>query len=202
MNRRILCHRQLVKAALALLGAAAALPLMAAPQRYRLDPAHSFATFEVMHFGTSTLRGRFGPLTGEVMLDVAAGRGEVGLTIDTSQVNTGVRMLDSRLCAADLLDCEGFPQAYFVARPFEVSADGRVTSLRGEFTLRGVSEALTLTATQFGCYTQPESRRRVCGGDFVGEIRRSRFGATFGLPLVGDTVRLVVQVEGVAAEAP
>jgi polyisoprenoid-binding protein YceI len=35
-----------------------------------------------------------------------------------------------------------------------------------------------------------------CGGDFEGELLRSAYGATFGLPLVGDRVRLLVQVEG------
>jgi polyisoprenoid-binding protein YceI len=35
----------------------------AAPAVYVLDPDHSFVFFEVLHFGTSTLRGRFGPLT-------------------------------------------------------------------------------------------------------------------------------------------
>ncbi|MEO5689223.1 MAG: YceI family protein [Burkholderiaceae bacterium] len=39
---------------------------MAGPITYQLDPAHTFVTFEVRHFGTSTLRGRIGPVTGEV----------------------------------------------------------------------------------------------------------------------------------------
>jgi polyisoprenoid-binding protein YceI len=36
----------------------------------------------------------------------------------------------------------------------------------------------------------------VCGGDFEGELLRSDFGATFGLPLIANRVRLQVQVEG------
>ena len=32
------------------------------PVTYQLDPDHTFATFEVLHFGTSTLRGRIGPM--------------------------------------------------------------------------------------------------------------------------------------------
>ena len=36
-----------------------------------------------------------------------------------------------------------------------------------------------------------------CGGDFEGELLRSAFGASFGVPLVADRVRLRVQVEGV-----
>jgi polyisoprenoid-binding protein YceI len=170
----------------------------AAPQRYRLDPAHSFVTFEVLHFGTSTLRGRWGPLQGEVLLDPARGQGEVGLTIPMAQLDTGLRLLDRRLCEPDLLACQDHPQAWFVARQFQFLPDGSVSSVRGELTLRGVSTGLTLTAQQFGCHTRPDSGERVCGGDFVGELQRSDFGAGWGAPLVSDRVRLVVQVEGVA----
>jgi polyisoprenoid-binding protein YceI len=36
-----------------------AAPARAAPAVYALDPAHSFVHFGVLHFGTSTLWGRF-----------------------------------------------------------------------------------------------------------------------------------------------
>jgi polyisoprenoid-binding protein YceI len=179
--------------------ASAQTPAAKAAQRYVLDPAHSFVTFEVLHFGTSTLRGRWGPLQGEVTLGPAADQGEVGLTIDMAQVDTGLRMLDKRLCAPDLLACTDFPQAWFVARHFQFAADGSVSSVRGELTLRGVSAGLTLTALHYGCHAQPDTGRRVCGGDFEGELARSYFGAGWGAPFVADRVRLVVQVEGVAA---
>ena len=37
---------------------------------------------------------------------------------------------------------------------------------------------------------------RGLGGDFEGEVLRSEHGASFGLPLIGNRVRLLVQVEG------
>jgi polyisoprenoid-binding protein YceI len=40
-------------------------------------------------------------------------------------------------------------------------------------------------------------KREVCGGDFVAEILRSDYGSTFGLPFVGDKVRLLISVEGI-----
>ena len=42
---------------------------IAAPVVYTLLPEHSFVQFEVLHFGTSTARGRFGPIAGQVTLD-------------------------------------------------------------------------------------------------------------------------------------
>ena len=180
----------------------------AAPQTYTLDPAHSWVQFELLHFGTSTIRGRIGPLQGSVTLDPAAGRGEVGLRIATATLSTGVRVFDARIRQDDLLATMAWPEAFFVATRFTFDGD-RVTEVRGEFTLRGVSQPLSLQALRYGCRlaTPPEASAgtpttaatpvtEICGGDFVGEFKRSDFGVTFGLPFVADRVRLLIQVEG------
>ena len=60
-----------------LLLCALAAPSCAEPVVYTLDPAHSFVNFELRHFGTSTIRGRFGPLDGSVTLDRAAASGSI-----------------------------------------------------------------------------------------------------------------------------
>ncbi|MEW6707377.1 MAG: YceI family protein [Pseudomonadota bacterium] len=168
----------------------------AEPRHYRLDPAHSFVHFEVLHFGTSTLRGRFGPLDGDVQIDPQAGTGYVGLTIPVAAVDTGMKVLDRRLCERDLLACADHPDAYFVAERFAFAGEA-VRELRGELTLRGVSQPLTLKATRFHCYPHPMLKREVCGGDFEAELLRSDFGARFGVAFVSDRVRLKIQVEGI-----
>ncbi len=169
----------------------------AQPVTYTLLPEHSFVTFEVLHFGTSTIRGRFGPLHGEVVLNRRAGSGEVSLRVPTADVNTGTGIFNARLRQADLLASVAFPEAFFVATNVRYTGDA-VAEVRGEFTWRGVSQPLSLRALRFGCRmdlrTQPPED--ICGGDFEGELLRSDFGATFGLPFVSDRVRLVVQVEG------
>lgn len=170
----------------------------AEPQDYRLDSTHSFVHFEVLHFNTSTLRGRFGPLNGEVTLDRAARRGRVQVVVPTAAVSTGLPVLDARMREADMLAVEAHPQAFFVAEGFDINAQGEVGAVRGEFTLRGVSQPLTLKAQRFRCYTSPLFRREVCGGDFEGSFSRGAFGFTHSLPFVADTVRLVVQVEAIA----
>jgi polyisoprenoid-binding protein YceI len=169
----------------------------AEPVRYRFDPTHTFAHFELSHFGTSTIRGRLGPLNGEVELDRTARRGRVQVEIDTSLASTGVSVLDARMRDADMLAVQLYPKAYLVAERVEFDDAGRVKSLRGEFTLRGVSQPLTLTALRFNCYTSPLIRREVCGGDFEGQFNRSAVGINHSLPFVADTVRLLVQVEAI-----
>ena len=183
-----------------LLAATAAGALRAEPLSYRLDAANTFVHFELLHFGTSTVRGRFGPIEGSVLLDRAAGRGELGLRIPTTTLSTGVPLFDARVRQADMLATEAFPEAYFVASRFRFDGD-KLAEVRGEFTLHGVSQPLSLTARRFGCREEdvaggPEKGRfEVCGGDFDADITRSDFGLNYGLPFIANRVHLQIQVE-------
>jgi len=151
---------------------------------------------EVSHFGTSTIRIRFGPLAGSAEFDPQAQTGRVDLRIATAAASTGLPVFDGRLREADLLDSAGQPEAFFVAQRF-VFAGRELREVRGEFTLRGTSLPLALTVQRFACYTSPLLQREVCGGDFVAEIERGAYGITFGRPWVGDKVRLQIQVEAI-----
>jgi polyisoprenoid-binding protein YceI len=184
-------------AALALAGGGAGLGSGAAaqPVAYVLDPERSVVHFEVLHFGTSTVRGRFGPVSGGVTLDRNAGRGEINLQMATAAVDTGVRVFDVRLREPDLLASAEFPAAYFVATQMRFE-EGRLAEVRGEITLRGVSQPLSLRAIRFACLADAAGNGESCGGDFEGELRRSDFGINFGLPFIADRVRLFVAAQG------
>ena len=152
----------------------------------------------MLHFGTSTLRGRIGPIVGEVMVDRGAKAGDLRLRIPMSTLDTGLRLLDARLKEPDLLATAEYPEAYFVATRFRFDDAGGVKEVRGEFTLRGVGEPLSLIARSFACRHDDRLKREVCGGDFDADLKRSRFGATLGEPFVSDDVHLVIQVEAIA----
>lgn len=174
----------------------ATLGATAAPHGYALDPHNSWVQFELSHFATSTIRGRLGPARGAVVLDAAAGGGEISIEIDTASVSTGFAAFDERIRRDDLLAAAAHPTAWFVARSLRFDGP-RLAEVRGELTLRGISQPLTLTAVRFRCAPHPEApARELCGGDFEGRIKRSDFGIDFGLPFVGDEVTLRVQVEG------
>lgn len=164
---------------------------------YDLDPQHTRVHWEVMHFGTSTSRGRFDVIDGALRLDRAARRGEVSARIATASVDTGVPPLDGMLRGEHFFASRGFPDASFVSRRLRFEGEA-VSGLDGELTLRDVSRPLSLKALHFACRPHPVHGREVCGGDFEGELRRGDFGITYGLPFVADRVRLVIQVEAVA----
>jgi polyisoprenoid-binding protein YceI len=182
-----------IVAATALLAGAAT----AQAASYALDPAHTYVTFEIGHFGTSTNRGRFDKKEGKVELDRVAKSGKVEITVDTTSINTGFAAFNKHLQSADLFDAEKFPTMKFVADKFSFSGD-KVTEVTGSLTLLGKTNPLTLKATNFNCYDSPMLKREVCGGDFEGTLDRTAYGMNYGIDWgFPKTVRLVVQVEAV-----
>lgn len=177
-------------------GFAASAPAGSAAVTYRLDPAHSFASFEVMHFGTSTLRGRLGPAEGFVTLDPAGSGSVASIRIPVSSLSTGVPLLDRKLAGADFFDTAQYPQIRFVSR--DLGPPGApIRTVRGELTLKGVGQGVELRALNYRCALQPMLQREVCGGDFETTLRRSDFRMDWGVPFVGDAVRVLIQVEAI-----
>ena len=69
----------------------------ATPERYVLDPTHTFVNLEVLHFGTSTVHARFDRAEGHVLMDPAARTGEAVNRIDTASVSSGIPDFDQHL---------------------------------------------------------------------------------------------------------
>ena len=164
---------------------------------YAIEPTHTFATFEISHFGTSTNRGRFDKKEGTVTLDRAGKTGKVDITIDMNSINSGTAPFDKHLKSAEIFNAEAFPTARFVGDKFSFNGD-KVTEVAGQLTLKGKTQPVTLKASNFNCYQNPMLKREVCGGDFEATLVRSQFGVDYGLQYgFPDTVRLVIQVEAV-----
>jgi polyisoprenoid-binding protein YceI len=184
-------------AALGLATLAAAGAARAEAVAYAIDPSHTFASFEIGHMGTSTIRGRFDKKEGSVTIDRAAKTGKVELTIDTTSISTGVEPFNKHLQSKDFFNTAEFPTAKFVGEKFVFDGD-KVTEVSGTLTLLGKSNPFTLKATRFNCYLNPMFKRDVCGGDFEGSLQRSQFGMNYAIQMgAPDAVKLLVQVEAI-----
>ena len=168
----------------------------AQPVNYMIEPTHTFVTFEALHFGASTSRGRFDKKEGTVQFDRTAKTGKVELTIDTASINTGTPPFNSHLTSKDFFNSAEFPTAKFVSDKFAFNGD-KVSEVSGSLTLLGKTNPVVLKASNFACYMHPRLKVEVCGGDFETTIQRSQYGMSYGLPGIPDNVRLVVQVEAV-----
>lgn len=164
---------------------------------YAIDPTHTFATFEALHFATSTNRGRFSKNSGTVQFDRAGKTGKVELTIDMTAISTGVGPFDNHLKGADFFDVANHPTATFVGDKFVFNGNN-VAEVSGNLTMRGKTAPVTLKAVRFNCFDHPMLKREVCGGDFETTIKRSLWGVNWGLTMgVPDDTRVVIQVEAI-----
>ncbi|MEI2679538.1 MAG: YceI family protein [Burkholderiaceae bacterium] len=163
---------------------------------YSVEPTHTYVTFEVRHFGTSTNRGRFDKKEGSITIDRAAKTGQAEITIDMTSISTGLALFDKHLRGENFFKAAEFPTAKFVGDKFTFDGD-KVTAVSGTLTLLGKTQPVTLAATHFNCYENPFVKREVCGGDFETTIQRSTYGMTYGLPGIPDSIKLLIQVEGV-----
>jgi polyisoprenoid-binding protein YceI len=182
--------------AAAVIGLGAATSALAAATSYELDPSHTWVVYEIVHFGTSTNRGRFPVKSGKAQIDVQAHTGQLEVTIDTSAPASGVPALDGMMQGERLFRSNEFPTARFVATDMRFDGD-KPAEVRGDLTLLGVTLPVTLKSQRFNCYTHAMLKREVCGGDFETTIQRSRWGMTWGPHIVADDVRLLIQVEAV-----
>jgi polyisoprenoid-binding protein YceI len=180
--------------AAALLAAGAA---QAETASYAVDPTHTFVTYEIAHFGTSTNRGRFEAKEGTVQFDKAGKGGKVDVSFDIGAVSTGVAAMDKHLLSPDFFNAAQFPGAKFVGEKFSFNGD-KVAEVSGSLTMLGKTNPVTLKAKNFNCYQNPMLKREVCGGDFETTIDRTQWGMNWGLNFgFPSAVHLLIQVEAV-----
>jgi polyisoprenoid-binding protein YceI len=162
-----------------------------------IDPGHSVVTFETLHLGTSTHRGRFQVAKdGTIVLDRVAKTGKADVAVDIASVSIASSALENFLKGERAFNAAQNPTARFVGDAF--TFDGaKVASVAGTLTILGKSQPVTLKATRFNCYVNGQLKREVCGGDFETTIQRSQFGLGFLPNVTPDAVPLLIQVEAV-----
>jgi polyisoprenoid-binding protein YceI len=188
----------------ALLAAALALPFAvnANPESYTIDPTHTYAYFEVEHLGVSVQRGRFERNSGKFTLDRVAKSGSVELNVETASVSSGdnvkgsrPRTLDDHLKTADFFNVAEFPRMAFKSTGVKFAGDNPA-EIAGNLTLLGVTKPVTLKVERWVCKDNPMSKKPMCGGNATASLKRTDFGMKYGVPAIGDDVRLWVSIEG------
>ncbi len=165
-------------------------------QSYTVEPRHTHITWAVSHFGTSTFRGKLNKTSGKVVLDAAAKTGSVEITVDPTGSVSGDDRLDKHLQAEDFFNPAKFASAVF--KSTKVEFNGQAPSkIEGNLTLLGVTKPVTLTVTAFNCKMHPAMKKDFCGADATATIKRTDWGMKYGVPNVGDEVRLDIAIEAI-----
>ncbi len=187
--------KHLFFATLASIGLLTALPAIAAPEKYEFDKSHTRILFFIDHLGYSDTVGEFTAYDIALAFDEKAPEtSTLDVTLKPASIRTPSEALDKHLQNADFFNTEKFPDIRFVSTAIKKTGDntGDVT---GNLTMLGVTKPVVLKVKFNKGDYHPKTNMFVAG--FTGEavVKRSEFGMNYGIPMVGDDVRLLVHTE-------
>ena len=173
-------------------------------ETWQIDPAHTNAQFAVRHLMISTVRGRFGALSGTVTIDKRdPSRSTAEVSIDVTSIDTREPQRDTHLRSADFFDAARWPVMTFRGRRIEGDPHDRFR-LIGDLTIREVTREVVLDVEAQGAGPDPWGNYRA-GYEAKGRIDRRDFGLLWNQALetgglvVGDEVKITIDVELVHA---
>lgn len=166
---------------------------------YSADPEHTLVMWTLDHLGFTPYTGIFGGVSGSLTIDPKQpGAARVDVTIPVLKVTTASAGLTSHLLRPG--KDGGKPDffgpaptdARFVSTKLETS--GETAKLTGDFTFNGVTRPVTLNVTFYGAGKLPPQMggKENIGFRATGSIKRSEFGLGYGVPIVGDEVKLEI----------
>lgn len=173
--------------------------------RWNLDSTHAEVEFAVKHLMISTVKGRFKTFTGTGETDPSGRLVSVEMTIEAASVDTNVSQRDEHLRSAEFFDSVAFPQLTF--RSTTVSQSGTDVAITGDLTIRGTTHPVTLRGEFLGPTKDPWNNSRAALA-VSGTISRKEWGLGWNMALeaggvmVGDEVKLRIEVEATAAQHP
>lgn len=177
----------------------AAPPVTLAAGSWQIDPTHSHVEFAVRHLMISTVKGRFGDVSGTLQVNAAdPAKSVVDVTIKAASIDTREPQRDTHLRSADFFDVERFPTLRF--KSTRVSGEAEDLKVTGDLTIRDVTREVTLTVTPEGQGKDPWGGERA-GYSAKGKINRTEFGLTWnqvleaGGVVVGDEIKISIDVE-------
>lgn len=160
------------------------------------DPAHSEVDFSVLHLSLSDVHGRFGAVTGTIMLDQAdLTKSSVNVAIDVTAVDSGESSRDSVLKSSSFFDVDKYPKAAFVSTSVQKTASG--LKVVGNLTVRGVTKPVTLTVEGPNGPVTGMDQKLHAGFTAEATLDRRDFGIGSAFPsaIVGDQVKLTIDLE-------
>lgn len=171
---------------------------------YTLDKSHASLTFTINHTGFSTYTAGFDAFDAALEIDPKhpeAAKLSATVEVKSLDLPTPPKGFHDSLMSAQWFDASKYPQMTFVSTRIEKTGD-YTAKIHGDLTLRGVTKPVVLDAVLNGGYAgfAPYDPNARIGFSARGEIKRSDFGITYGIPEPG-TVMGVGDAVGIAIEA-
>lgn len=161
---------------------------------YTIDKGHAFILYKISHLGFSNYRGRMDDFDSQLTFDAKdPEKSSLSVVINTASTDSNNPKLDDHYHNT-FFNIAKFPTATF--KSTKVTKTGPDTGkVEGELTLLGVTKPVTLDVKFHGYGIMPFVKKETLGFSAVAHIKRSDFGMTAYLPMVGDDVDLEIEAE-------
>ena len=181
-------------------------PALAA-DTYAVDKVHSEVSFQIRHL-MSKVRGHFTDFSGTINADsVKPEASTVEFTIAATSINTANEGRDKDLRSANFFEVEKFPEISFKSTKIKSLGKDRY-EVTGDFSLHGVTKAITLPVSFLGTAKDPWGNERA-GFETTATLNRKDYGMVWnkaldaGSLLLGDEVAISISLESIKKkEAP
>ena len=163
---------------------------------WTIDSAHSSVEFHIRHLGVSNVHGTITGIKGTVVFDDKnIEKSSVTATMDTTTVNTANDARDKHLKSPDFFDVAQFATISF--KSTAVTKTGGKLQLVGDLTLNGVTKPVTLDLDGPAPPMTQKNGKVVSGFSASGVLHRAdfNFGPKFAPPMLGDDVKISIDVE-------
>lgn len=172
------------------------------PTTWEIDPTHTSAEFSVRHMMVTNVKGHFGKITGEVVLDDKDPKNSSAIVqIDASTIDTREPKRDTHLKSPDFFDVAKYPTITFKSTKVEKAGKGKFKMI-GDLTMHGVTKPVTLNVDGPTPNVNDIMGGISRGASITGKLDRKEWGLTWNKPLaaaggvlVGDEVGLDIEVE-------
>jgi polyisoprenoid-binding protein YceI len=168
---------------------------LAAAETYQLEKTHADLLFSIDHAGFTLKHGSFREFDGSLQYDPATPRNsKVEVVVKTDSLDTALPARDKDVKGETFLDTAKYPEMRFVSTKVVPGANQELR-IEGDLTLHGVTKPITLNARLNKAAPNPFDKRPTLGFSATGSLKRSDFGMTTYIPLVGDIVNIALDVE-------
>ncbi len=157
---------------------------------------HAAIQFKISHLGYSWLVGRFNDFDGSFSYDKNKPEAsKIEIMIKTNSIDSNHAKRDKHLREEDFLDVDKYPEAKFISTSFVQKSDGTAI-LKGDFTLRGITNPISIDVVYIGEGDDPWGGYRI---GFEGETRilLADYGLTYDLGPASTEMDLFFQIEGI-----
>ena len=163
---------------------------------WTIDPAHSQSNFEIRHMGVSNVRGSISKISGSVIWDEKnPSKSTVVADIDVTTLNTTVDARDTHLKSPDFFNVAQFPTIHFQST--KVTGTAGHLKVEGNLTLAGVTKPVVLDVDGPATPQKNQKGNLISGFEATTVLKRAdfNFGPKFAPPMLGDEVKITIDVE-------